>query len=65
MLIEIHDHALVERLTELLQKRFDGDPDRMLAELLRLYSDRLSRLDYSGRIQWPGDALEYQHEVRD
>jgi hypothetical protein len=62
--LEIHDRNLIEKLTDLLQKRFNGDPERMLAELLRLYNDRLTRLDYSGRIHWPTDALDYQREVR-
>jgi hypothetical protein len=62
--LEIHDRAVIDKVTELLQKRFGGDPDRMLAELLRLYTDRLIRLDYSGRVQWPTDALDYQREVR-
>jgi hypothetical protein len=62
--LEIHDRALIEKLTELLQKRFGGDSERMVAELVRLYDDRLSRLDYSGRVQWPSDALQYQREVR-
>lgn len=62
--LEIHDRALIEKLTELLQKRFGGDSERMVAELVRFYDDRLSRLDYSGQIQWPSDALQYQREVR-
>lgn len=62
--LEIHDRALIDKVTDLLQKRFGGDPDRMLAELLRLYNDRLTRLDYSGRIRWPVDALDYQREAR-
>ncbi len=62
--LEIHDRALIEKLTELLQNRFGGDSERMVAELVRLYDDRLSRLDYSGRVQWPSDALQYQREVR-
>ena len=62
--LEIHDRALIEKLTELLQKRFGGDSERMVAELVRLYDDRLSRLDYSGRVQWPSDALQYQREGR-
>ncbi|HNS40835.1 MAG: hypothetical protein LC131_06195 [Anaerolineae bacterium] len=63
--LEIHDRALVEKLTALLQKRFGGDTERMMAELLRLYDDRLARLDYSGRVQWPVDGLEYQRQARD
>ena len=62
--LEIHDRTLIDKITDLLQKRFGGDPDRMLAELLRLYNDRLPRLDYSGRIQWPTDGLDYQREAR-
>ena len=62
--LEIHDRTLIDKITDLLQKRFGGDPDRMLAELLRLYNDRLTRLDYSGRIQWPTDGLDYQRESR-
>ena len=62
--LEIHDRTVIEKLTDLLQKRFGGDADRMLAEMLRLYDDRLTRLEYSGRIQWPSDALDYQREAR-
>lgn len=62
--IEIHDRALIEKVTEVLQKHFAGDPDQMLAELLRLYNDRLARLDYSGRVHWPTDGLDYQQQVR-
>lgn len=62
--IEIHDRTVIEKVTELLQKRFGGDSDRMLAELINLYNERLSRLDYSGRLQWPIDPLDYQHEAR-
>lgn len=62
--LEIHDRSVIEKFTDLLQKRFGGDADRMLAELLRLYDDRLSRLEYSGRVQWPSDALDYQREAR-
>lgn len=62
--LEIHDGTLIERLTELLQSRFNGDPERMLMELLRLYYDRLSRLDYSGSLHWPVDGLEFQQQAR-
>ena len=63
--LEIHDRTLIDRLTDLLQNRFGGDPERMLAELLRLYGERLSRLEYSGRLRWPTDALQYQQQARD
>ena len=49
--LEIHDRTLIDRVTDLLQNRFGGDPERMLAELLRLYGERLSRLEYSGRLR--------------
>ena len=62
--LEIHDRTVIEKFTDLLQKRFGGDADRMLAELLRLYDHRLTRLEYSGRIQWPSDALDYHREAR-
>jgi len=62
--LELHDRALVDKVIDLLQKRFDGDPERMMAELLRLYGERLSRLEYSGRLRWPQDGLDYQREVR-
>jgi hypothetical protein len=62
--LEIHDRALIDKVADLLQKRFGGDSDRMMAELLRLYADRLARLDYSGRVHWPKDGLDYQHEAR-
>lgn len=64
LILEIHDRALIDQLTELLQKRFGGDHDRMLGELLRLYNERLARLEYSGRIHWPTDGLDYQYEAR-
>lgn len=63
--LEIHDRALINRVTDLLQNRFGGDPERMLAELLHLYGERLSRLDYSGRVHWPIDGLTYQQQARD
>lgn len=62
--LEVHDRTLSDRLTELLQKRFGGDADRMLSELVRLYDERMARLEYSGRLQWPTDALDYQRELR-
>lgn len=62
--LEIHDRTLAEKLTDLLQNRFDGDPERMMAELVRFYSDRLERLQYSGRVQWPVDGLKYQRQIR-
>ena len=62
--LEIHDRTLIEKVTELLQKRFGGDSDRMMAELLKLYNDRLARLEYSGRLHWPIDGLTYQNETR-
>ncbi len=63
--LEIHDNDLVAQVTELLNRRFGGDAERMVAELLRLYSERLSRLDYSGRVHWPVDGLSYQQRARD
>jgi hypothetical protein len=63
--IEIHDRNLIDKVTELLKERFDGDLERMLAELLRHYSDRLARLEYSGRLRWPVDGLDYQQRVRE
>ena len=62
--LEIHDRTLAEKLIDLLQNRFDGDPERMMAELVRFYSDRLERLEYSGRVQWPVDGLTYQRQIR-
>lgn len=62
--LEIHDRALSDKLSDLLQKRFGGDAESMLAELLRLYNERLARLEYSGRLHWPLDALDYQHDAR-
>ena len=62
--LEIHDRTLSDKLTELLQERFGGDADRMLSELVRVYDERVARLDYSGRLHWPTDALDYQRELR-
>jgi hypothetical protein len=63
--LEIHDRTLIDRVTDLLQNRFGGNAERMLAELLHLYGERLSRLDYSGRLRWPTDGLQYQQQARD
>ena len=63
--LEIYDRDLVARVTDLLHRRFGGDAERMVAELLRLYSERLSRLEYSGRVHWPTDGLTYQQQARD
>lgn len=62
--LEIHDRTLVQQVTELLQGRFEGDVDRMVAELLRLYGERLERMNFSGALQWPEDGLNYQRRVR-
>ena len=62
--LEIHDRSLIDKVTDLLQTRFGGDPERMLAELLHLYGERLSRLAYSGRLRWPIDGLQYQQQAR-
>lgn len=62
--LEINDRTLSEQIARLLQQRFGDDPERMMAELLKLYESRLDRLQYSGRIDWPEDALTYQKELR-
>ena len=62
--LEIHDNRLGKQITKLLEQRFANDPERMMAELLRLYEARLARLSYSGRVSWPQDGLAYQQEVR-
>ncbi len=62
--LEINDHRLSKQIAELLEQRFANDPERMMAELLRLYETRLKRLSYSGRVSWPQDGLAYQKEVR-
>ena len=62
--LEIYDNSLAERITELLQKRFDDDPERMLQELIRLYTIQQNRLRYSGTLEWAQDGLSYQKEIR-
>jgi hypothetical protein len=62
--LEIHNHTLQKQLAELLNNDFNGDSDRMLEELLRLYKTRRNRLKYSGILKWEKDGLIYQKEVR-
>jgi hypothetical protein len=62
--LEIHDKSLAQRITELLQKQFDHNPERMLQELIQLYTVQQDRLQYSGTIEWAQDGLAYQKEIR-
>lgn len=63
--LEIHDHSLQKKLTDLLNQEFKGDPERMMDELLRLYQTRMSRMKYSGILKWGQDGLTYQQGLRD
>lgn len=62
--LQIHDQALAEQLTDLLNQRFDGNLEKMLEELIRLYTTQLNRLQYSGILTWEKDGLTYQKEIR-
>lgn len=62
--LKIHDHALARQVSELLQQKFDGNPDKMLQELIKLYTSQLDRLQYSGILKWEKDGLAFQKEMR-
>ncbi len=62
--LQIEDKKLKRQLTELLEQRFNGDTDKMLQELLRVYISHLKRLNYSGILAWGKDGVTYQRELR-
>lgn len=62
--IQVQDLKLEKQLTELLEDKFDGNPEQMLKELLDLYLSQLNRLNYSGILKWEKDGLTYQKEIR-
>ncbi len=62
--LEIHDQSLAQRVTDLLYKQFDRNPERMLEELVKLYTLQQNRVQYSGTLQWTQDGLAYQKEIR-
>jgi len=62
--IQIHDIKLEEQLAELLNRKFGGNPEKMLQELLDSYLLQLGRLKYSGILEWEKDGLTYQKEIR-
>ena len=50
--------AVVKAISEVSRDLVPDLPDRIVSE-------RLSRLDYSGRVHWPVDGLIYQQQARD
>ncbi|MEW5958091.1 MAG: hypothetical protein AB1801_10230 [Chloroflexota bacterium] len=62
--LQVNDRTLEKQLTELLQQKFNGDPEKMLGEFIRLYSAQINRLKYSGMLQWDSDGLTFQKEIR-
>jgi hypothetical protein len=62
--LQVNDRTLEKQLTELLQQKFNGDPEKMLEEFIRLYSAQVNRLKYSGMLQWTSDGLTFQKEIR-
>ena len=62
--LQIQDRTLEKQLTELLQKRFNGNSEKMLQELVKTYTVQLSRLKYSGILKWDKDGLAFQKEIR-
>ena len=62
--LQIQDRGLEKEVNDLLQQQFDGDVDKMLHELIRLYASQLNRLKYSGILKWEKDGLAFQKEIR-
>lgn len=62
--LQIRDRALEKELNDLLQQKFNGDTEKMLHELIKLYSSQLTRLNYSGILKWEKDGLAFQKEIR-
>ncbi len=62
--LQIQDRILEKQLTELLQQKFNGNPEKMLQELVRTYTAQLNRLKYSGILKWEKDGLTFQKEIR-
>ena len=62
--LQIDDRALEKQFTELLQQKFNGDAEKMLEELIRIYTAQLNRLKYSGILKWNKDGLTFQKEIR-
>ena len=64
LVLQIQDQTLEKQLTELLQKKFNGNSDKMLQELIKTYASQLSRLKYSGIFKWEKDGLTFQKDIR-
>jgi hypothetical protein len=62
--LQIQDRALEKELNDLLQQKFNGDAEKMLQELIKLYASQLNRLNYSGILKWEKDGLTFQKEIR-
>ena len=62
--LQIDDRALEKQFTELLQQKFNGNAEKMLEELIRIYTAQLNRLKYSGILKWNKDGLTFQKEIR-
>ena len=57
--LQIDDRVLEKQFTELLQQKFNGDTEKMLEELIRVYRAQLNRLKYSGILKWNQDGLTF------
>ena len=62
--IQIQDFTLEKQFTELLNSRFDGNPEKMLQELVEFYTSQLNRLQDSGILKWEKDGVTFQKEIR-
>jgi hypothetical protein len=62
--LQIQDRALEKELNDLLQQKFNGNAEKMLQELIKLYTSQLNRLNYSGILKWEKDGLTFQKEIR-
>ncbi len=62
--LQIQDDILKKKIADILQNDFDGNPEKMLQELIKSYTAQLDRLNYSGILKWEQDGLKYQKEIR-
>lgn len=62
--LQIQDNTLEKEIDGLLQQSFDGNTEKMMHALIKLYTAQLDRLKYSGILQWEKDGLTYQRENR-
>ncbi|MFP4395134.1 MAG: hypothetical protein ACLFTI_07700 [Anaerolineales bacterium] len=62
--VEINDRSLEQQITELLNQHFNGNVEKMLQELVHIYTTQHNRLKYSGILKWEEEGLAYQKALR-